>query len=468
MAANSWKRLSLAGEETSMANALPRTKANFDFSGTTWANDAAVAANPLAGVGAANSTPNEWAFSAAAISELDGKCTFLGGGHTNSGDGSIYTFDTQAAAANINGSGSGIAWALIQPSAQYLDAFTNTRPSAGASPVGHVQTAPSTSTGANQNYWTMPNKSGAAMPVCTHTYHLSKYLPGTRKVIFSGRGGFDTNAATQTNACMLFDDSTGSMTGPLTATSLDINGVTSYGYAQVANGGGDPGAVAVNDVDGLPYTFGNDFGAVLFKWTSPTNSSLALVYTGAQDGAHNMPGFNDAIIIPDPNNSAQRIMFQHLSPDTGTQTDANFCVVTGLNSGGTPVFHEQTYSGSTPTTAGSLLLHYAYDASRGIIWMTDGANLYKITPNTSLTGWTISAAIASSTGDTPPASTSDKLASLQYVPSEDCLIHVYQAGVRVYKPTGWSPPAGTGSLKRNSNLDGLGAAGGFFSDPLAA
>lgn len=452
MASNSFKRLSLASEETAMANALPRTKANFDFSGSTWVSDISTP-NPgsatMGGVGAANNTVEQWAFSGAAISELDGKVVFFGSGHTDGGDGSIYgPFDPQLAAANINLGGSGIPWPLAQPSCRYIDAWNGSamtpRPNVATSPQGAQQVAPTTPTGFHQAYWTMPNNNGIAMPVCSHSYHSLKYLPGTRKVLLSGSFGFDGNATSRMNSGWVFSDDTGAVSGPLIASSLPAGADQVAGYLQ--SDGGNPMALAVNDLDGLPYVSGNPGGNGwrIYSWTNPTvNSTLTLnQIVSSVSIASNL--LADAVIVPDPANPSQRIWFQHQSQSA--QNDAHFYAITGLN-GGTPTINSVAYGSGVVTTHGAQFCHYAYDTKRKVIWMTDGDHLFQITPSAAgLASWAI-AQVTGFTGDVPPAPATinpttpgSVIPSLQYLASEDCLIHVMVAGVRVYKPAGWSPP----------------------------
>jgi hypothetical protein len=417
-------------------NRTARTKANFDFNGSTWTNDAAVGGNPMGGVGAIGA--NNWNWSAPAISPDDGKLTFpAGGGHTDSGDGSILTFDTEAAAASINGGGAGGVWALAQPSTRYIDAFTNSRPSSAISPTGAQQDGPTTLTGTNQGYWAMPNINGVAMPLSSHLYHTAKYIPGTRKVIISSGSGFAQSAGHNTNACFVFDDSDNSVTGPLVATMFGTQ-TNTYGYALETGSGS--GAVAVNPRDGTVYAtyFWPGIQYSLARWTDPTTSSIAVDDIGAGDiGA--IPGStNDAIIFPDPSDPAKDLFFIHNPNNIG---DTHFDVWTDI--GGSPVGNRCIYSGSAPATSGgSAIYHYAWDSTRGVIWMSDGANLYKITPtgSSNLTTWTISAAITGSTGDTPPASAGGaQVPAIAYVANDDCIIHGFMGDVRVYKPTGWSP-----------------------------
>lgn len=450
MAPNSFKRLSLTSEETGLANALPRTRANFDYDfgvngagpNNAWANDAAVTNNPMAGVGDALHTTALLAFCGAAISDVKGRAFMVGGGHTDGGDGSIYTFDPEAGAANINASGSGTAWDLGVPSCRYIDAFTfPTQPSSGTSPEGALQAPPTTPTGINQSYWSMPNKNGVAMPLSVKTYHYLKTIPGTNKLLISGAGGFDANASPRHNACYVYDFDASAMIGPLvSASGFPSGGGELDGYVQNLTSAGC--GVAMNPIDGLPYVaIGANFASRLYNWTSPTTSALVLNDTTAADGAHTVRNLSDAIVIPDPANPTQGIWFQHRAP-LENDDDAHFYVVSGLN-GGTPTFSIQTYASGSITTNGVVYNHYAYDPARKVIWMTDGNHLFKITPSAAgLANWTI-AQITGFTGDTPAdpsGSASAEIPVLQYVAVEDMLVHVQYARVLIYKPLDWSPP----------------------------
>lgn len=184
------------------------------------------------------------------------------------------------------------------------------------------------------------------------------------------------------------------------------------------------------------------------NWTSPTTSPVQNDVTGIYQQVNDVFGVQtDAIVIPDPANASDYIIFSHGRTSAGGFNDANFVVGTGLKAVATAGLHFQSYFSGTVTTNGANFLHYAYDSNRRVIWATDGNNLFKITPSTLLTSWTI-AQVTAFTGDVPPAPStlesvqpSKVVPCLQYVAAQDCLIHIQYADVRIYKPSGWSPPA---------------------------
>lgn len=440
MAANSFKRVSLTSEETAFANLLARTRANFD-GGTSFANDAAV----LAAI-KGTSTDALQSFSAPGISELDGYCFGYGGGHTDSGDGSFYGFDLEAAAANINGGGSGTAWDLLVPSGRYLDSFTNSEP------AGSSQTAVTVATGTGQSYWITTNKNGRQMPSCGHTYHTIKFMPGTKTVLLSNFGGFDPNANGTIGAPWCYDITSDTLTGPITPSLIDSGDglVTTFGYAQPDNTNGLSAGVAPGSDGNVYGPFGATFGWGVYVWKNATSASIAVldiapnqttpIFQGSKD-----PGnFIDSIVIPDPANASDLVLVQH-GPGSSF-ADTNIMIATGLKNVATPALNFQTYASGSVTTNGREYLSYAYDTVRGVIWMTDGDNLFQITPNASLSGWTI-AQITGFSGDTPPTPPDTAhLPALQYLPGDDCLVHSYVGRVAVYKPPGWSPPTGASGV----------------------
>lgn len=445
MASNSFKLISLASESTSLANALARTKANFDGNGSTFANDAAVSNGPMAGVGAAtNATDVMFAFSGAGIHD-SGKAALQGGGHTDSGDGSVYTFDPEAAAANINGGGSGTAWAMSLKSCRYIDAFTNGRPSAVTSPAGNQEDAPTTPGAQNEAYWLAKSADGVNMPGAGHTYHFNRFIPGTDWMLISQWGSMDPNQGGSPNAGYAYNIVTNTMVGPLITTAgMPANGgVTDYGYAQ--DNGGSATTMGVGS-DGCAYSVAaENFADRLYQWTSPTTGALALVDTGAFSNTKQVNRQQAAaLVFADPANPGQLIYFQHSYNPGDGGSDANFMVVTGLN-GGTPTMTFHNYASGTVTTDGLGLIDYDYDTVRKKIVFTDGQHLFTVTPDPggNLDGWVI-AQITGFTGDTPPdasISGNSPFPSIRYITADDYYAHVYSGAYRIYKPAGWSPPS---------------------------
>lgn len=442
MPADSWKQLSSGTDGGFGTVALAATRANFD-GGTTWANDAAVATNAMAGIGVPSAGTN-WPFCKAAIRPSDGQIYFWGGGHAQTGDSSIYGFDLQAAAENINGGGGGGSWVLKVPSAQYLDQFTQSKPAWSFQGAG---TAP---TGTNQAYWATTNKNGVQMPIASHTYGLSDFVPGSNIFTMSGGFGFSQDASTNMGGAWYFDDlntgTNGGMTGPLHYTGGGVSSPFAAdsvnGYAQTTITG--PACVAWNDLDRLPYTFGrnlnNSLGR-LWKITNPLNPATIAINDIANESTDNGQDgtTNDAVIIPDPvNGSSKRAFFMHIN-DT---TNGTFVLWTDI--GGTPAYNRQTYSTTFPTVAACSSRGWCYDSSRNnLVFAPGNQHLYKVTPSATLTTWTISEFTVSPTGNVPaiPSGSGQSLSRLQYIPAHDCFVLVEFQQVFIYKPTGWNPPA---------------------------
>lgn len=457
------KRLSLTSEDTAYANAQATTLTEFDYNaalaptGSTWATDADVT------VGAGSPDPED-TWGAAAISDVDGYTVAMAGGHGDSGRNAVMALDVQAAAANINGGGSGIVWARKLRGARFI-AGALARPSSGTSPTGAQQIAADPAQG--PAYWTMPSLDGVAMPCVVHPWHSFKFAPGTAKAFCSGGSGFADNQSSS-NAGFYWDRSSNTMNGPFVAVGGAPSHCTvAFGYVGGTEG---PSSLAISILTGRIYTINNigNFAWKVTYWTNPDNSSITLNDTGVFDPSLAPFDNADAIIIPDPADATKEIYFQHGAPQ-GSGTDANFLAITDIN--GSPTFNWQSYSGSSPTTAGPVWNHYAWDSKRKIIWMIDGLNLYQITPSAlGLTHWTISAALTL-TGDTftDPAGVGSVLPSIQYVAADDAIIVSTFANTLVVRPAGWAPPTpaavwqnwGLGAWSTSSTVaSGAGTAAG--------
>lgn len=440
------KRLSLVSEDTAYANAQPTTLTEFDYNaslaptGSTWATDADVT------VGAGSPNPED-TWGSAAISDVDGYTVAMAGGHGDSGRNALMALDVQAAATNINGGGSGIAWARNLRGARFI-AGALSRPSSGTSPTGAQQIAADPAQG--PAYWTMPSLDGIAMPCVVHPWHSNKFAPGTGKLFLSGGSGFADNQSSS-NAGFYWDRSANTMHGPLVAVGgAPSNCTVAFGYVGGTEG---PSSLAISILNGRIYTINNigNFAWKLTYWTNPDNSSITLNDTGVFDPSLAPFDNADAIIIPDPADPTKEIYFQHGGPQ-GTGTDATFLAISDIN--GSPVFNWQSYSGSSPTTAGPIWNHYAWDSKRGVIWIFDGAQIYFVTPSPlGLTHWTISAALTL-TGDafTSTAGSGAILPSIQYVAADDALIVSTLANTLVVRPPNWSVP-GAQTQWQNWGLD---------------
>lgn len=434
MASGSWKTLT-AGTDPFTAAALPRTKANFDGNGSTWTSDAAVGNNPMSGIGAAT-IASIWSYSGAAISPDTLFVTYAGGGHNDSGDGSVYGLDP------TRSNGNDLTWSLLQPSCRYIDAFTNGRPTSVQSPAGAVEGAPTTPTAQNQSYWVYPNKNGDTVPSAGHSYYYNKYIPGTHSVTMSRIGGFNNPGGAPPaawNAGYAFNDQTDKFTGPIVDTGTTGFG-QSLGYLP------DDGvytSYAVNDLDGSLWCLVKTSAQHICQITSPLTASMKLIDTGHQLALNNWNGNEGGSVamFPDPTNTANRAMFQHFNG----ALDSKFSLITGIN--GTTysgiILHEGvSYGAGSVTTQkdtnGTAHLDYAYDSNRGVLWMWDGLNLFQITPNQTVTSFGITS--VSAAGDTWAADTTPShIPRLQYNRAYDCLIAVNQAIVKVFKPANWNP-----------------------------
>lgn len=456
---NSYTLLTVSGEITSMANGLPRTLDDFDPGGhtapVTWTSDSAVNQTVMAGVSTIN-TPSMWAFGACGIA-YDGYSLYMGGGHDGSGDGTFYELDAQLAAANINGGGSGIPWGVKVPSGRYLDAFTNVQPAWSSQP-----TITPTPTALNQSYYITTNKNGRNMPAVGHAYHGTKAMPGTRIFLFSSFGVFDASGQPSLGAPWNYDATNDILIGPLTVTdnTTGFGPDVVYGYAQANNAEGGPTPVCISPSDSTVYSIaGNSspaFGNFVVKYTDPLTSSIAqTVAPNPTTPVFDQNSYSfvrtDGVIIPDPADPLDEVMFIHGVSTTGYD-DTKFLLATGLKGHATPAFVVGTYATGSVTTNGKEFISPCYDTKRGIIVFTDGDHLYTVTPNASISGWTI-AAVTGSTGDTPPApstlqpaNATSVVPAVAYLPNDDVYLHVQFAEVRAYRPPGWSPPTGASGV----------------------
>jgi hypothetical protein len=453
MTANSFVRLTDHGEASSLANALPRTRANFDAGVTlgnaTWASDAAVNQAPSAGGVGLTTTPAMRAFSGCAISERDGLCAVQGGGHTDNGDGSIYAFNPEDGAASRNGGGSGGFWQLKKKSGMYRDA------NKFAAPVGSSQTAVTTPTGNNQSYWIDKNADGVMMPATSHSYHAQKFMPGTHTMLLGGNFGFDSLGGGTIGAPWAYNVDTDTLTGPLSPTFLDTSDgiIDSVGYGQFASSAssGSPCSVVPWGPDGTVYAAcGGSFGWFVVLWTDPLNKGAGITVDVAPNSTGSPPFENsidifgpqvDGIVIADPATAGDLVYFQHGRNGAGGYADSDFLLVRGLKGLAVPDISSHAYVSGTITTQGSsTALAHCYDSKRGQIVFFDGTQLCAVAPTASITGWIVAALSASATGDTPSLPSGTNVPSLNYVPSADAYVLENQGVVWVYKPAGWSLP----------------------------
>lgn len=462
MAENSYLLVSAPGEETTMANAQPRTLIEYDGKATdgtgTWTSDNAVAQDIMAGVGL-NTTRAMWAFSGAGIA-YDGYCFSFGGGHAASGQGGFYEFDAELAAANINGGGTGIAWNLKVPSGRWLDQFTEPEPAWSSQPPASPQP-----TGPNQEYYVTTNKQGRNMPAVGHSYHGLKAIPGTRTFLLSNFGVYSSNGQPAIGKPWAYDAETDTIIGPLTPTDNTggLGPEIIYGYGQYQGAEGGPTPVCISQ-DGTVYSPASNsspaFGNFVVKYTNPLTAAITQEAAGPFDARSFSYVRSDGVIIPDPADPLDEVMFIHGAAAGGGYDDTQFLLITGLKGHATPSFSVQSYASGAVTTAGGLFLSPCHDTKRDVIVFTDGANLFQVTPNASKTAWTI-AQITGSTGNLPPSGESlapgngtTVVPALQYLADVDLYLHVQSAEVRVYKPLNWAPPRQTARVRSTYNFSG--------------
>ena len=451
MAVKQWK-LWTSGTSGGFASAvLPGTRANYDGNGLgpngTWLSDAAVAANPMAGVGPGG----VWAYSSPAINSSNGDVIIQGGGHADSGDSSLYGLNLL--------SGPGVSWPLKVPSARYISAAepkpawsyqapprdlvsttgsgtsgTKTIVVASATgissgmrvyasgsgiPTGTTVTISGTTVTLSNNltatlnnapvsfaigYWATTNKDGAKMPISAHSYWGNIF--GANDILYlSGYGGFESSGGyAHMGAAFAYSPSAG-MIGPLYVagtTASPYNHPNKFGYAQ-PNNGGTIATVCANKHDGNLYTYGAQNGTanglllqILNAATNPT-----FIYKGNETLVGGGGGFyTNCVILKDPVNGAGFMSyFVHLSgTQYGLWDDIESTPLTATSPG---KFNRLTYTNGFISPS-SPYLSFDYNTDLNLLAVTDGVDIWEasfIGSTRALSTWT--KITTGATGDVP-------------------------------------------------------------------
>lgn len=448
MAAGAYKKLNT---NTIELVALARTRANFgDWSGG-WADDAACATVVQTGNNA-DMTP----FSGPAIDPVAGRVKSRGGGHTDGGDGSIYSWEPATLAwtcshksgqyqntaptiscnitaitpgtpprltvdadialtgdqgvvtGTINANGT---YQLVRVDATHVDLY-NTDGTYGAGYTAFAGGALTNSAGtltitwnpqgASSNYYFTTSVDGFQMPPCMHTYHW-KWIGGNRWLL-SGNFCKDAVAQSQGRVWILDEDA-----------AVEVYRSyhdTSTGATDVQTDTGGPwsnGPYAYDQTLGRVYGFNTalkNFNYHTFSWEAGqgadsdfqrVRSIATLGTTGGRQGY-------DACTLAQPGAPSNRALFAIYSSNNSwaNATQFNFCA----DLGGTPQQSINTFSdGALFSTdmddVGSVGVCYD-DLHDEIIYWGGGATLGVITLSSTLSAWT-SAELTpvSPTGDLP-------------------------------------------------------------------
>ena len=464
MAVNQWK-LWTTGSDGGFGSALlPRTRANFDGNGTgangTFATDAAVAANPMTGVGGAAGI---WAYSSPAINTYNGDVLMRGGGHTNGGDGSIYGLNLFA--------GPGASWALKVSSERYIPAsepkpaWSHSRAplksgsaiasgTSGASTItttaivavlangnyiyagvgGGIPTGTKVISGAgtinlvlskpliadltdatvtwSDGYWAVENKNGVKLPTAVHAYYGNVFGANSDVLYLSSPNGFYSVAGSNTMGdTYAYQPSLGTndgIIGPFyisaSLTVSPFNSDSSYSYAQ-PNAFGLAGPICSNDLDGKIYTYGkNNTMGNTYLWrvenalTAPSYSVVAQASTNSYDVSTDV---TNCVIFPDPIKGSNKRAFFAKAVNGGTNRYVLFDDITG-----TSTFHGMTWPNGFPTTL-SYKRSFAWNKDLNVMAMTDGVDIWEFSFDLSGVASAFTQINAGATGDIPTSSTDD-------------------------------------------------------------
>jgi hypothetical protein len=412
--------------------ALARTLGNYDGKATngtgTWVDNAGVNGDPMGGVGPL-AVVTSWPFCSPAINDGNGKCSFIGGGHAQSGDSSLFGFDSEAAAASLLSGGSGGTWSLRVKGARYLDAFTDTVP------VWSFQTNP-TPTGTHQNYWATTNADGVQMWASIHSYQGMMHVPGTNKILVSGKYAWDAQASGQMGAMWVYDDSTDAVQGPYhPVTGTGISYLDGF-MGQIGDLGEWPCCVSLFDRN--VYAWNGDqanHSAFMAIHRSPEDpSTCTQVDPNLGSNGTALPAAGTGMIVcPDvwKSTGGTALLYQHRANGLG---DTRYYVVRDCVDkdfvGASASLGTYTRSATTQGSA----FAYAFDPLRRCIYVSDNTNLFRVVPGANdTTGWTIDKITLSTSSDSGafPTAAGGTIPRLAYVPSADALVMVQESIVSV-------------------------------------
>jgi len=428
--------------------ALARTRANFD-AGSTWTDDAAVL-GAINAASASSMTP----YSGPSVNPENGNIKWTGGGHADSGDGSIFDWDPSSsfawtlehASPKIDNAGthqitcSITAISTANPAIISVDAdialtgdqgvITGTTDADGtyqlvrvdathvalynidgAYDVGYTSfdgAGLTNSTGTltidvnphvvdGANYWAHPNKDGEQMPPCRHT-HFWKWIGGN-KWLLSGRGVFDGGTGGSAMNRIWIKD------GAIVYRSYHDVCSNFNSTCQETNYGGPwrmgpyCWSPTLQRVVGFSGNTRN-FQSRCFAWESGYNgdSDFQKVYSVANVSSATMSGVlgADMCELVDPTSTSHVGLFSFDST-----TAFNYC--SQLN--GTPALSSRTFSGTPFFTDMNAIdtIGVCYDSVNDeIIYWGGGSTIGKITLNSNLDAWTATELTPGTpTGDVP-------------------------------------------------------------------
>ena len=447
--------------------ALARTRANFD-AGSVWANDAAVLTDIKSAVNA-----NLTAFSGSSVNPETGQIMFHGGGHADSGDGSIFGFNpsdslawklehksgmydgsvhqvTTSISAITSGTPPRITidddiakdgdqgvitgstdangtYQIVRISATQVDLYnvdgalgTQYTAFAGGSltdSTGTLTIDVGVAPGGAGNHFVHPNTDGDFMPPSAHSYH-PKWIGDARWLLSST---YVFKGAADQNRIWILDDE-------VVYRSYHDTDFTADGAAL------ENGAYAYDTTLGriygfTPATVGGNF--ITYEWESGqgADSDFQKVISTATHATASGKEGSDATTMPQAGTPANRALFSIKST-----TEFNYC----LDLAGTPVMSLNTFSGSFFSTdmVSADVIGICYDdLNDEIIYWGGGATLGAITTSATLSAWTTAEITpVTPTGDLPVKADYPATATCAIVkiPDNDAYLMVQGSDVYIY------------------------------------
>jgi hypothetical protein len=379
-------------DSSRVSTLMPRTQANFDYGVanslpfTTFANDSAVSTTIKS---------DQWAFSGSGVNTDDALIMLCAGGHTDSGDSSVYEFDAIVAAQSILDAGPGGVWTLGMRGATY-------KLEADGAPLWNPQSV----VGMGYVAWES-SVDFIEMPPAAHSYAGLVY---TKDGNFEISGNYTfRNANGGRNAAWRYNSRLKTMVQATILPADDIPARIGTGFSTGNSGGG----IAYNSVDDNLYVGGStqEFGThFCYKWDENGSNEWASNYVGGVSNTYVFNAETRGLIIEDPANPGEKMLWQHYQDDlaalmqwqgyTHIETSLYF-PDTGPQNTATIEHADYAGAGTVPFQGGTRSRGYCTNAAKDKIFVWGGADkIHTITPVADYNNWGITENTI--TGDIPP------------------------------------------------------------------